>query len=104
MNEFYPYDKLYHSIAPQAMGVILYGDTEAVQSDMERVMKELKTSEIHTMKVVDDVEQRGIILKKSTAESLLAKGLFRKVRRGRTVCEGRTRCINDTGRTLEREV
>src|SRR5699024_8563965 len=73
------FDQVVEKVSPQAKGVMLYGDEDTVNNDIDDNDEELKSSETYTIKVNQDDENNVMIMNKKTAEDLVDKELLRRV-------------------------
>jgi len=70
-----PIESIKNVIAPQAMGVITYGDESVVKADIGKYQEDLKSSNTYPVKLADNI----LILKSSTAQTLFEQELLRKI-------------------------
>ncbi|WP_152396340.1 lipoprotein BA_5634 family protein [Paenibacillus guangzhouensis] len=70
-----PIDSIKNLVAPQAMGVIAYGDESVIKVDIARYQEDLKSSNTYPVKLADNI----LVLKSSTAQSLFEQEMLRKV-------------------------
>ena len=67
---------------PQAQGVLLYGDKEVLEEDIEAQQNHLVDHEVYAVKIEEVDEEKIMIMKEDAAQKLLNKGLFREVLKG----------------------
>ncbi len=66
-------------IAPQANGVLMYGDEAVVQQTIDQHKKEIESEAKYTVKFDKVNDQKVLIMNKTTAEKFVKEKLLRKV-------------------------
>lgn len=72
-------NQIIEKVSPQAEGVILYGNEDTVNNDIDGNREGLKSSDTYTVKLNQDDENKVMIINKKTAKDLVNQGLLRKV-------------------------
>lgn len=66
-------------IAPQANGVIMYGDDAVLQQTIEKYQKEIESQNKYEAKFDKFNDQKVLIINKTTADKLVKEKILRKV-------------------------
>lgn len=73
------FNQIIDKVSPQAEGVILYGDEDTVNNDIDDNREGLKSSATYAIKINQDDKNKIMIMNKKTAKALVNKGLLRKI-------------------------
>jgi uncharacterized protein YxeA len=72
--------KLMDNIFPQANGMIVYGEKEQVKDVLDKQAKQLKASDVYTIKISEADGQKVMYVSQATIDGLIQKKLLTKVK------------------------
>ncbi|WP_052343667.1 lipoprotein BA_5634 family protein [Bacillus massiliigorillae] len=67
-------------IGERANGIIVYGNEEAIKAEVSPVKNDLKSFHLYETKITESNAEKIMIMDKTTADALFAKGLFREIK------------------------
>lgn len=73
------FSEIVNKISRQAEGVVLYGNEDSVNNDIDKNSKALKSSDTYAIKLNQNDKNKTMIMNKTTAKDLMKKGLLRKI-------------------------
>lgn len=73
------FGEIVNKISRQAEGVVLYGNEDSVNNDIDKNSKALKSSDTYAIKLNQSDKNKTMIMNKTTAKDLMKKGLLRKI-------------------------
>ncbi|MHA6261526.1 lipoprotein BA_5634 family protein [Sporosarcina sp. CAU 1771] len=63
----------------KANGIVLYGDHQQIEQSFKQEEKDLKSKDAYKIKIVEDGDQKIMVLDKKTAQALVDKELLKEV-------------------------